>query len=514
MLAGLVNKGGGRIALRNLLRDFIIVPVEVPAYPELVLEVNEHGELFPSYAAKDHRISRRPLMKMLPMILKPDGTPALIENLFLHEKMNQTKHFESVDRIAQSLLSFCRFCNASEWITKSGTTEQMTYRSLTGNPEEGAPWLYADFLFENLHVRDPSTGLVLEEGISPATAMLNIRNVAAFYGWMIEEEYLKVGKDCLPYNSKSIKIVRKSNIDSSVLSHTKKASRTVIVETSDLVQRFSSSHTETKVAAHEKLRPMTPAHRELFESRLVNKQDPVSLMCRLCLDVGLRVKEAVTFPESVVQEPDPKLEVVTVKIGRAVNNCETKFSKARDVEIPYELMLDLYEYKLSDKRLGLLEKHKVSIDDNFEQVSHHRRLFVSTRDAEMYSKSTLQRTFSEIRKAINAELAESNDPFGFLDELPPEIREFHLDASRKDVGKGIPLWYYRPHDMRSTYATRWLLKNHAERELPFEMLLDELADLMGHKSVEETRKYTQFIDKKLIRFRNSMAKNARASMLY
>ena len=55
-------------------------------------------------------------------------------------------------------------------------------------------------------------------------------------------------------------------------------------------------------------------------------------------------------------------------------------------------------------------------------------------------------------------------------------------------------WYYKVHDLRSTFATNWLRNEAAEREVGYDFLMSELANLMGHKSTATTEKYVMLMN--------------------
>lgn len=477
------------------MSDFVVRPIKVVAYPLLKLDLDkETGEIVKSYKARKVK-NGKPLYKKLPMILDPNGIPLYPENFFLHSLMNnEGMKYETVLSISQGLLAFNRFLYASY---DEETGEKLTYRSLTANPEEGAPFLFGDFLFDNLRQTDPTTGVVIEEGIAPSTAMNYIRNVARFYAYMISSKILTVSNDYLPYNKKTIKIPKggwsskHSNANSNALSHLQEAksnkpksdncsdNEVVTIETSDLVARFTNLSRQQTVAPHKKLKPMSALDGEIFDEYLAkNKNQVCKLMCELSIESGLRAQEIVSFPESVIKQPmsDP----VKVTIGLA-NGCKTKFDKQRTVEVPYSLMEKLVEYKHSNKRCSLLEKHAIQTDKDGNQIGHNGRLFISHSKANMYSKNTLQKFMSNVRS---------------------DIREKHKN------------WYYRVHDMRSTFATRWLLARHTETELPLAMLMDDLKELMGHDDDKETQKYVTFLEEMFVLHKHSSNKNNRASELY
>ncbi|KXI21085.1 site-specific integrase [Photobacterium sanguinicancri] len=512
------------IKYQDLGSDLIIVEVMVPRYPVLKPEVcKETGEIVFTVAARKGKKGEE-VYSMLPMIVNSDGVPLLLENLFLRYKMTRVKE-DSLRRTANALLTFCRFTAASTWFNDLDQEEQMTFRSLTSNPELGAPWLFGDFMFDHLRKLDPSTGIVIEDGYAPSTSKLSIRTTASFYKWLIESEYIRVSSDYLPYNKKSIELTF-SNKSTDMLSHTGNGMKCTI-ETSDLVQRFTNASELNDVPAWQKLKPMTPLHRVIFENELAKKEGSAkSLMYELGLDAGLRVRELVTFPESEVRQPRVHEDVIKVTISEARNGCKTKFDKQRTIEISREMMEKLWEYKVSDKRLNALSAdYELDIpEDNkpatgketFNQLGEesHGRLFISERSSDPITTNTLQHYLSKIRQYINENydkcraIAEERDF-----DLADDVANYHEkeESCRHEL---VPSWYYRPHDARSTFATRWLIREHVKRQLPLEMLLDDLRQLMGHQNVDQTRKYTKFLDQKLIKFKSASSRNMHASMLY
>uniref|UniRef100_UPI00188C7559 tyrosine-type recombinase/integrase n=1 Tax=Vibrio anguillarum TaxID=55601 RepID=UPI00188C7559 len=125
-----------------------------------------------------------------------------------------------------------------------------------------------------------------------------------------------------------------------------------------------------------------------------------------------------------------------------------------NVEIPIELYEELEIYKESHARLKNLNKRNELVQSGviLDAIDY---LFTSNKGTP-YSVNTLETHFSNLRK---------------------QIRE--VDSS----------WYYRIHDLRSTFATHWLWKESKERGVGYDYLMDELAQLMGHASTSTTEKY-------------------------
>ena len=69
-----------------------------------------------------------------------------------------------------------------------------------------------------------------------------------------------------------------------------------------------------------------------------------------------------------------------------------------------------------------------------------------------------------------------------------------LDPNDKRLLSKKPLWYYRFHDLRATFATNWLRLNQQTRNTTFEFLFQELKKLMGHELNTDTQKYIDFVN--------------------
>ncbi|WP_261927328.1 site-specific integrase, partial [Vibrio aestuarianus] len=124
--------------------------------------------------------------------------------------------------------------------------------------------------------------------------------------------------------------------------------------------------------------------------------------------------------------------------------------KDRTIEIPAHVMELLYEYKLSKARKEAIENG----------LLRHNHLFVQS-NGNIYAPNTIQKYVEAIR----------ND----------------LIISGLDI-------YFSPHDLRATFATDWLYNKHIETGKPFEALMSELADLMGHDSTATTQKYISYMN--------------------
>jgi len=120
-------------------------------------------------------------------------------------------------------------------------------------------------------------------------------------------------------------------------------------------------------------------------------------------------------------------------------------------------MSELFDYKTSKERYCILADLPIESDS---KTAIEPRLFLSSRTkAGAIKKNTLQSCWSVLRKLIRKE---------------------HKD------------WYYKFHDLRSTFATNWLLKVTKEGDLPVDFYFSELKSLLGHSEGTDTMVYIDY----------------------
>ncbi|MFT5297238.1 MAG: integrase [Colwellia sp.] len=427
----------------------------------------------------------------LTIIVQPNSLPLYPHNQFLYSLLKEGK--DSTATEAQALMAFERFL----------APHNKTYKSLTEDQEEGAPWLFADYLLDNLKVVNPATGLVLENpnGYSISTARSYIDVVIKFYKWLHSSGLFFISETHKPFEFKTVTLRRGQKVNQhDILAHLNNKKLALSVQTTDLKKRFPKVESTPE---HMKLKPMTEDDKDIFIEHLKIKYSKgfkkiKSLMYRLTVETGLRIEELVTFPDSGIHFPMEGADEIPFLISLA-NGCQTKFDKPRIINIPYDLMLELDVYLNRDDRKVQLNKgvnklkgeykkkvtarkeyiekyglanapeEPVPVHDDYE----HGRLFISARGLP-YSVSTIQSELSVIRENIKME---------------------------------YPHWYYRIHDLRSTFATHWLKKEAEKRGILFDILMQELADLMGHESTVTTQKYITFMRDKAAKLLFSHKKN-------
>ncbi|AZG36411.1 tyrosine-type recombinase/integrase [Shewanella psychromarinicola] len=398
------------------------------------------------------------------IIIAPDGSVVYPQSLYLVSKLRGAGAVKDTDSIAKGLLAYSRYLDSTHYpqFDDDGNEippEYLTYKSLTKYEEEGAPWRFAEHLLANCRAKQNSTG---DEAYSLATARSYMGAVIGFYKWMHRHGYLKNDDEHVLTHFTSVEIYEAIN-QHDMLAHTKSDAKRVY-EMSNIMKMFPR-YANTPI--YKKLKPMTLDHKDSFYKYIDLLPKSISLMLRLCEQSGLRIDEVTHFPADIIGNKNfSELDVIPVRITH------TKGSKPRTVEIPLALYEELEQYKESKQRHKKLIIRKELIDSKSE-LDCTDYLFLSNKGTP-YRENTLEVHFGVLRRLIRT-----------------------ID----------PTWYYRIHDLRSTFATNWLWNESQTRNVGYEFLMDELAELMGHKDTSTTEKYIKFMNKFDEQLRVAQSKN-------
>ncbi|WP_372383910.1 tyrosine-type recombinase/integrase [Vibrio sp. BS-M-Sm-2] len=449
----------------EVYHDYRLLSVEVDTLAKLRISTNintESGEVTHSPYLSPSKLESR--IKKTDIIVAPDGRVVYPQSLYLVSKLRGEAAVKDTGSIAKGLLAFTRYLDSTHHSQVDEDDieipcEYLTYKTLSKYEEEGAPWRFAEFLLANCNNIDGANG---DEAFSLSTARSYIGAVIGFYKWMQKYGYIKNDEENVVTHYTTSTAHQKLN-HHDMLAHTKSGSERSY-ETSNIMKRFPKTE---NTPAHKKLKPMHPEHKALFNEHITSLPKTTKLIFRLCVEAGIRIDEAIHFPAHDIGNADySDLDAVPVKITR------TKGSKPRTVEIPIELYEELEIHKESHTRIKNLNKRNELIQSGSE-MDAVEYLFISNKGVP-YSASTLETHFSNLRK---------------------QIRE--VDSS----------WYYRIHDLRSTFATHWLWEESKERNVSYDYLMSELAYLMGHASTSTTEKYIQYMNKLDDQIKTAKAKN-------
>ena len=388
-------------------------------------------------------------IRAVQLLLDPDGCLVYPQSLYIMSKLRGEGRVKNTKTHEQAMLLFTR------WLDLAG----MIYTDLTEYEEEGAPWQFATFLLENIR-KIKTDGSESDGMYSINTARAYMGVVINFYGWLMYNRYMEISDDKVvcTFFKHTIK-AKQSQHD--MLAHIKSGS--IDIQMNSILKRFPKVES---TPADKKLKPLSPDDESIFDQYVENLEKPFPLMFRLAKATGLRIYELATFPAAKINEIIyDKLEEASFLIS-ADNGCHTKFSKPRTIEIPTDIFSELEAYYYSNERTKYLTKC----------VLEHEPLFLSNK-GKPYADNTLATHFGKLRNAIRAD---------------------------------HPHWYYRVHDLRSTFATNWMEAETAKRGVSrYEFLMDELADLMGHESTATTEKYVKYLNRRKSQLAVAKKKNNR-----
>ncbi|BCN24784.1 MULTISPECIES: tyrosine-type recombinase/integrase [Vibrio] len=449
----------------DIYDDYWLLSIEVDTLAKLQNYANidiDTGEVTHSPYLSPSNLKSR--LKKTDIIIAPDGTIVYPQSLYLVSKLRGEAAVKDTGSIAKGLLAFTRYLDSTHYsqVDEDGyeiPPEYLTYKTLSKYEEEGVPWRFAEFLLANCKNIEGSNG---DEALSLSTAKSYMSAVIGFYKWMQKYGYIPNNdQNVVTHYTTRTRHYELNHHD--MLAHTKPGSEHSN-ETSNIMRMFPKKDT---TPAYKKLKPMHPEHKAIFNEHATSLPKAANLIFRLCLEAGLRIDEATHFPSSDIGIADcSDLDVVPFKITR------TKGSKPRIVEVPITLYEELEIYKESHARLKKLNKRNDLIQSG-KETDTIEYLFLSNK-GKPYSVNTLETDFSKLRR---------------------RIRE--VDRS----------WYYRIHDLRSTFATHWLWNESKERDVGYDYLMDELKELMGHSSTSITEKYIKYMNKLDDQINMAKAKN-------
>ncbi|MBF4245727.1 site-specific integrase [Vibrio anguillarum] len=413
------------------VHNYVLTTLQCDLYPELKVRINDDGEVVP-YAPSRSKKKEKELLQ----IVTTEGKLVYPQNLYLTICARKT---QSIATRAQALLMFTR------WLDLTGKS----YRDIFADPSDGVGHEFADFLVRCV---------ISEQGdqskLALSTAKTYMRFIVDFYKWMNREGVLVWSDKVRPFEFTLKRIPRKSNKNVDMLSHTKR-NHEIVVQTSGVMNKFPRS---AKIPAHKKLKPLPDYELGVLESYIHRAEFPMRnrLMIELAYKGGLRVEEVASLNEGAIYQPSLGENVCELAL-KTSSGVQAKNDLSRVTKIPASLMTALYDYKISEGRQDIVESlSKLSEGSEFEP-----RLFLSN-----------QTLLGEISP---------NTVQGIWSDLRAEIRLVH------------ETWYYKFHDLRSTFATDFLLQKARESDLPLDFFFSELKSLMGHSESTDTMVYIDFL---------------------
>ncbi|MGR5466981.1 tyrosine-type recombinase/integrase [Vibrio astriarenae] len=420
----------------NLLNDkssykYVLTTLQCDLYPELKTRVTNDGEIEPYAPAR----SKKKVKDLLQIVTVEDKL-VYPQNLYLTICARKT---QSINTRAQALLMFTR------WLDLTGKS----YRDIFADPSDGVGHEFADFLVRCV-IGDHGEEL----NLALSTAKAYMRFVVDFYKWMNREGVLVWSDRVRPFEFTLKRIPRKSNKNVDMLSHTKR-NHEIVVQTSSVMRKFPRS---ARIPPHKKLKPLPEYELGVLDSYLHRTNFPVRnrLMIELGYKGGLRIEEIATLNEGAIYQPSLGETECELAL-KTTDSVQLKGDITRVTKIPASLMAELYDYKISEERQSVADElSTISKGSQFEP-----RLFLSK-----------QTPLGKIK---------TNTIEGIWSDLRAEIRKDHKT------------WYYKFHDLRSTFATDFLLTKTRESDLPLDFFFSELKSLLGHSESTDTMVYIDYL---------------------
>lgn len=151
-------------------------------------------------------------------------------------------------------------------------------------------------------------------------------------------------------------------------------------------------------------------------------------------------------------------------------------------------MLELDEYLHSEGRKNMLKKRIVNLRKQYEKEVEAQKVIHIMNGGEEDAFKSIEFDESKHQEVQNLFVSSNGLPFN------QNTLQSKFSDIRTSIQESYPDWYYRPHDLRSTFATHWLRDEADRRITVFDILIRELAVLMGHESTHTTQKYINFMN--------------------
>ncbi|TOQ81084.1 hypothetical protein CGG88_12000 [Vibrio parahaemolyticus] len=427
-------------------RDYYVIQLNVNKYPKATIQIDDA-------TGEEHLLlisEVNPIKIQIHALVDPQGQLVLPATQYLYY-LKKKQNCKDTSSIAQALLMYFRFLH----------NERVQFNDFPENEDDRPTYKFAQYLLELV------AGIPIERKnkqvhaqIKLSTAKARMRAIISWYRYMHNNGMVNSSSLDKAFTVIDIKLKSsRQNNNKHILSHTLVRRQKVhrehnyerTVQSTDIMRRFPPSQS---YEPHEKLKALTASHKDLFVSQLTNIPTEKKLMYRLGYECGLRLNEFCTFPASEVKRPVSS-DHIPIYIGPLTNGCMTKFSKEGGmVRVPASLMLEMYDYLHSHQRQKLEKKGE-----------SNGRLFLN-RQGRPFNPNTIQTHFSALRNHMQS-----------------------ID----------PSWFYRLHDLRSTFASDTLERMMEESGYSVSNAISELRLLMRHENISDTIKYITFYQSRNVR---------------
>ncbi|MGR5187232.1 tyrosine-type recombinase/integrase [Photobacterium damselae] len=286
---------------------------------------------------------------------------------------------------------------------------------------------------------------VKEGQLKSSTANTYIRHLVQFYSWAIYEKIIRLEPECLPFQVEFVNIKAKG-----MLSHLQS---TLHVQTHDLRIREPNRYElhETKG-----LNPLNLNELKILLNNLNKVSLELNLMILLACCSGLRASEVCSLTIESINTAKPTSDIKNrfiFSIGPKYG-VKTKYLKERRVEISAQTLKMIKSYIISERRLN-----RLILNDN--KSYNFEPIFIS-QQGNRYSTASLSARWGDLRKLIKQE---------------------------------YPLFNFKFHDLRSTYATH-RISELLDAGISEYDAIDTLMEYLGHNQEATMWKYIRYKKRK------------------
>lgn len=426
-------------------------------YQEPEVYIDEHGELQLRYTGKVQQIG--PITLLYQIDYDDDDVmhsePVEAANAYL---MYQKIHHEAkcVSVASRALKHYFTFLIDESEKRRNEGMPALRWDVMPVRENQRPTYLYRKCLIDCYASEDP------EERLARSTANAYMNRVVDFYRHYLKHGF-QFGND--PFKHELVTV----SVQNSATSM--KAQRRMEVHTTDL---------RLKLAKDKRKRPspltaLAPYQWAVLDDilrvkrKVLTMRDGQLILCKLPIEfslifllmrwTGLRREEALTMRASLIFKPNERQlrrGYVEFDIGPSIG-VETKFDKHRTIEIPSQLMAELYDYLQSPRYIKRRDKQQA------KQITQQAlfggcHLFLNE-SGEQYSLTTMNARWSDIRRTL-------------------EHKELGLDEP----------FEHKTHNLRPTYAVERfvnLLDHGVDEGKAFRHVQDHL----GHEDEDQTVEY-------------------------
>ncbi|PHI35059.1 integrase [Pseudoalteromonas sp. GCY] len=304
--------------------------------------------------------------------------------------------------------------------------------------------------------------------LAHSTASVRMNQIVNYYKWLMHDGYLRVKSEKeAPFKMEFVSVQ-----NSGIFAH---ISPTFIVATSDLRIKVPRD------ADSKNIRPLSPLSRDalgILTQHLPQTSEELRLQALLAIDTGMRVEEVATLSLDALDTATPLAESqhrFEILLCPRSTGVQTKFLKARSVEISSDLLQALNEYRFSERRL----KRTTRLNEKIEQLNS---------DASSFNQKTIE----------ILERCDRHEPL-FVSQQGNPATGKSIEARwiefRAEIKQAESSFSHRFHDLRATYGT-YRLSDLLEAGLPVVDCMELLMGWMGHKDESTTWKYLRFLKRK------------------